>query len=32
MFDLLSPVPTHDQSGSDITILDDAKGNLERNE
>lgn len=27
MFDLLSPVPTHEQSGSDITILDDAKGN-----
>lgn len=26
MFDLLSDVPTHEQTGSDITILDDSKG------
>jgi len=28
MFDLLSNVPTHEQSGSDITILDDSKGGV----
>lgn len=28
MFDLLSPTPTHEQSGSDITIQDDSKGGI----
>lgn len=28
MFDLLSQVPTHEQSGSNITIQDDAKGEI----
>ena len=28
MFDLLSAVPTHEQSGSTITIQDDAKGEI----
>lgn len=26
MFDLLSPIPTHEQTGADISIQDDAKG------
>ena len=28
MFDLISTLPTHEQTGSDITILDDAKGGI----
>lgn len=28
MFDLLSPIPTHEQSGSSIAIQDDSKGDV----
>jgi len=28
MFDLLSPIPTHEQTGSSIAIQDDSKGEI----